>query len=154
MKKSVLIFIAFFTLAAGSSAVYLALKPKNSESQTGLTTTTNETPVASQATENTGVYVDYQADIIAQTMGKKVLFFYAPWCSQCRSIEAGIKEQGVPAGLTIIKVDYDSNQDLRKKYGVTLQTTFVKVDDNGENLGLYVAYDEPTFDAVKRNFID
>ncbi len=59
----------------------------------------------------------------------------------------------MPDGFTIIKVDYDSNQDLRQKYGVTLQTTFVKVDADGNGTGKYVAYEEPTFEAVKRNFL-
>lgn len=108
---------------------------------------------AQKSTKDQGSYVDYRADIISTTTGTKVLFFHAPWCSQCRSIESGIKAQGVPEGLTIIKVDYDSNQALRQKYGVTLQTTFVKIDDQGNFISKYVAYEQPTFEAVKENFL-
>lgn len=101
----------------------------------------------------TGAYIQYSDTAVAAAEGQKVLFFHAPWCSQCRSIESGIYDQGVPAGVTIIKVDYDTNQELRKKYGVTIQTTFVKIDDQGELVSKYVAYDEPTFDAVKREYL-
>ena len=84
-----------------------------------------------------------------------MLFFHAPWCPQCRQIDAEIKAQtNLPADTTIIKVDYDSHQSLRQKYGVTLQTTFVKVDDNGDSLQKYVAYNEPTYEAVKQNILE
>ena len=88
------------------------------------------------------------ATAIASAEGRVLLFFHAPWCPQCRSIEADIVAQGVPDGVTIIKVDYDSHQDLRQQYGVTLQTTFVEVDSAGEALQSYVAYDDPHLEAV------
>lgn len=110
-------------------------------------TETSATPQPSAAT-NPGIYVDYSSDVIAKTPGTKLLFFYAPWCPQCRALEADIKQAGVPSDVAIIKVDYDSNQALRQKYGVTIQTTIVKVDDSGELVEKYVAYDEPTLRAV------
>lgn len=64
-------------------------------------------------------------------------------------IEGDIKSQGVPDNVTVLKIDYDSNQELRKKYGVSLQTTFVKVDSTGNELKKYVAYNEPNFTSVK-----
>jgi thiol-disulfide isomerase/thioredoxin len=97
-----------------------------------------------------GKYADYSAEAVLAAKGDKVLFFYAPWCPQCRALEKSIMSQTLPDNLTIFKVDYDSNQALRAKYGVTLQTTLVKIDDNGNKLKSYVAYDEPTFEAVKR----
>lgn len=163
MKKTSLIIVSVFILLTAGAAGYLALQkdeqPADNSQQTstpsGLSATNagQQTPAAPVAAAPGG-YVEYNDDVIASTAGKKVLFFHAPWCSQCRSIEAGIKEQGVPAGLTIIKVDYDSHQDLRQKYGVKLQTAFVKVDDSGNKTDLYVAYEEPTFDSVKRNFLN
>nr|HRW20195.1 hypothetical protein [Dermatophilaceae bacterium] len=39
--------------------------------------------------------------------------------------------EGVPAGLVVVKVDYDSATELRQKYGVTQQHTFVLVDGQG-----------------------
>jgi thiol-disulfide isomerase/thioredoxin len=95
-----------------------------------------------------GSYVEYSDTAIAAAEGRVLLFFHAPWCPQCRSIESDIETQGVPDGVTIIKVDYDSNQPLRQEYGVTLQTTFVEVDSSGDALQSHVAYDDPHLDAV------
>ncbi|QQG50265.1 MAG: thioredoxin family protein [Candidatus Berkelbacteria bacterium] len=100
-----------------------------------------------------GAYVDYSDSVIASTSGTKILFFHAPWCPQCRTLDADIRKSNVPAGVTIIKTDYDTNQALRQKYGVTIQTTLVRVDDAGNLVKKYVAYDEPTFAAVSSNLL-
>jgi len=59
----------------------------------------------------------------------------------------------VPDGVTIFKTDYDSNQALRQKYGVTIQTTLVKIDDDGKLVKKYVAYDEPTLESLTKNLL-
>lgn len=104
-------------------------------------------------TQSTGVYVDYEENIVANTEGTKLLFFHAQWCPQCRALEADIERTGVPSGVTIIKVDYDSNQQLRQRYGVTLQTTVVRVNDAGELVKKFVAYGDPTLAAVIENVL-
>jgi thiol-disulfide isomerase/thioredoxin len=106
------------------------------------------TAAAGSAAKQPGQFVDYSPELVDSTPGEKLLFFHAPWCSQCVALEEDIEANGVPDGVTIFKVDYDSNQDLRQEYGVTIQTTIVKVDDNGEKVETYVAYDEPTLDSV------
>lgn len=114
--------------------------------------TTTQTPVqAKPVTVQPGSYIDYRDNVLADTSGTKLLFFHAPWCPQCRDLEADIRKNGVPDGITVIKVDYDSSQQLRKQYGVTLQTTIVKVGDNGALVKKFVAYDEPNLSAVLRN---
>lgn len=64
--------------------------------------------------------------------GKVLLFFHATWCPVCRSIEAEINSnsEAIPAGVHILKVDYDKEITLRQKYGVTVQHTFVQVDSS------------------------
>lgn len=164
MNKKSLLVVAAALLAVGAIMVVInsdkTFMQTNSDSGSrpqsmaaANLTETNNSPQTVEQPAPDGTYVDYTSDIIAKTPGQKVLFFHAPWCWQCRNIEEGIKKEGVPSGLTIIKVDYDANQALRRKYGVRLQTTFVKVDDQGNGQGQYVAYDEPTFEAVKRNFL-
>jgi hypothetical protein len=101
----------------------------------------------------TSQYIDYYDGVIAATAGEKVLFFHAPWCPQCRALETSIKAGQIPEGVTIIKTDYDSMQQLRQTYGVTIQTTLVKVDDSGNLVKKYVAYDEPTLQAVIDNLL-
>lgn len=100
-----------------------------------------------------GSYVDYSDDFIQATSGTKILFFHAPWCPQCRELEADIRARGVPEGVTIAKVDYDSSQRLRQNYGVTLQTTLVKIDDDGNLIAKYIAYDNPDLAAVIANLL-
>jgi thiol-disulfide isomerase/thioredoxin len=114
-----------------------------------------EQPVAEDApaTPQPGTYTDYSAEKHDTTKGTKILFFYAQWCPQCRALEADIQNGPVPENVTIFKVPYDTAQDLRQKYGVTLQTTLVKVDDNGSLVKKYVAYDEPTLAALIKNLL-
>lgn len=152
-KRTVIILVLALTIL---SLGYVLLRPKEikAPAQTSPAPESSSIQQPVSTASATGNYIDYSGDIIPNTAGRKVLFFHAPWCPQCRSIEKGINDQGVPAELTIIKVDYDSNQALRREYGVTLQTTFVEVDDSGQLVEKYVAYEEPTFDAVKRNFLN
>jgi thiol-disulfide isomerase/thioredoxin len=109
--------------------------------------------ITSQTAPVGGTYTDYHDGIIAETKGTKLLFFYASWCPQCRALEADIKERGVPDGVTIIKVDYDNSQKLRQQYGVTLQTTVVRVDDNGNLVKKFVAYDDPSLPAITKELL-
>lgn len=118
-----------------------------------VTTTPDTQPVTQTATAKPGTYSDYTSESIASTTNTKLLFFHAPWCPQCRDLDKDIKAKGIPEGVAIIKVDYDSNQTLRKKYGVIIQTTIVRVDNNGDLVEKYVAYDEPTIDSVIKNLL-
>jgi thiol-disulfide isomerase/thioredoxin len=105
-------------------------------------------PPAAEADVTPGAYVDYRDGILAETAGTKVLFFHAPWCPQCRSLEASIQEGEIPDGVTIIKADFDSEIALRQQYGVTLQTTIVYVGDDGELLSSAVLYSDTSLDAL------
>lgn len=116
----------------------------------GAVAETSEQQEGSQAAApQPGQYVEYSEELAASTAGTKLLFFHAPWCPQCRELDASIVSGLIPANATIFKVDYDSNQALRQKYGVTIQTTIVKIDNQGNKIASYVAYDEPTLTALK-----
>ena len=81
-----------------------------------------------------GSYETYSADKIARAeTGDVVLFFNASWCPSCRGLDTNIEKniKSIPAGVSILKVDYDTNPELKKKYGVTYQHTLVQVDKNG-----------------------
>jgi thioredoxin-like negative regulator of GroEL len=100
-----------------------------------------------------GNYLDYKADLVESTTDKRVLFFHAPWCSQCKELDESIKNGKIPGGVTIFKTDYDSNQKLRQQYGVTLQTTLVLLDENGGLAKKYVSYEEPNLEALIKNLL-
>ncbi len=91
-------------------------------------------PVETSEQVNPLGYQDYDAEVVAQTEGKKILFFHATWCPTCRALDQNIKAGVVPANLTIFKVNFDTENDLKKKHGVTYQHTLVQVGDNGEQL--------------------
>lgn len=81
-----------------------------------------------------GQYVDYNASKLAMAAkGPVVLFFHATWCPSCKTTDADVMAnlKDIPANFTILKVDYDSNPELKKRYSVTYQHTFVQVDANG-----------------------
>ena len=88
-----------------------------------------------------GAWVDqaaYDADAATfHESGDVVLFFNASWCPTCQSTVQSLDADGVPAGLTVVSVDYDSATDLRKQYGVTVQHTFVQVDEAGAELAKF-----------------
>lgn len=82
-----------------------------------------------------GSYTTYdQAKLANAESGKVVLFFHAPWCPTCKEANKNFEASTAPNGLTLLKVDYDSSNDLKKKYGVTYQHTFVQVDKDGNLL--------------------
>jgi len=81
-----------------------------------------------------GSYESYAASKLALAeKGDVVLFFRASWCPTCKTLDANIKSNlsAIPAGLTILDVDYDNSSALKQKYGVTYQHTFVQVDAQG-----------------------
>lgn len=93
-----------------------------------------------------GVYeswADYEKHPVA-AQGKVVLFFHAGWCSTCQEAERNLTSAPVPSGLTIVKVDYDNSNELRQKYGVTFQHTFVQVDASGTQLAKWSGSNDAT----------
>jgi thiol-disulfide isomerase/thioredoxin len=78
-----------------------------------------------------GMFIEYSAEKVAATSGNKVLFFHANWCPSCIGAAKNLSAATAPEGLNVFKVDYDSSADLKAKYGVVSQHTFVQIDDNG-----------------------
>lgn len=80
-----------------------------------------------------------------------VLYFSAAWCSTCQGLNNSLQADGVPDGLTVVKVDYDSSQNLKQQYGVTLQHTLVQVDPSGEALTKFTG--SLTGQVIKDNLV-
>lgn len=163
MSKKIVFIALLITLTILGGTVYLLTNKSKTEqametSGVGIVTAPDQenNQVVSQAPSSAspGVYVNYsEAELAKQTDKTRLLFFHAPWCPQCQSLDKDINTKGAPQGTAIIKVDYDSNQDLRKKYGVTIQTTVVRIDDKGSLVEKYVAYDEPNVESIKANLL-
>jgi thiol-disulfide isomerase/thioredoxin len=82
-----------------------------------------------------------------------VLFFNAEWCSTCKKARDNIEASlaSIPADLTIVVVDFDTANDLRQKYGVTVQHTFVQVDADGNELAKWSG--SVTADEIAQNTV-
>jgi hypothetical protein len=122
----------------GSMDAVIETDTTNSVEAPASTDTGTDTPSAALAS---GRYQDYSSDSVDDNgYQTTILFFYAGWCPECRGYDMAIKDGTVPAGTQILKVDYDSSQDLRKQYGVTIQSTFVRVNAAGEKQTLWNGY--------------
>lgn len=162
MSKKVLIIVAAIVLLVGGGVVYLLSTDKAEAPKEANNLPEGVEPNATSnlaqnkpnpQTKQAGQYIVFSEDAFNNTTNKRIIFFHAPWCPQCRDLDKDISSNSVPAGVTIFKTDYDTNQALRQKYGVTLQTTVVLVDENGNLVKKFVAYDSPTLNSVVNNLL-
>lgn len=96
-------------------------------------------PAATAKAEEPGYYLTFQEYEKSKDRFQNsdvVLFFNANWCSTCKIARDNIESnlESIPANLAIVVVDFDSETDLRKKYGVTIQHTFIQIDKDGNEL--------------------
>jgi len=64
----------------------------------------------------------------AQNANKPVaIHFHADWCSTCRAQEKVLNTLKTEAGLdlTVLVANYDTEKDLKKRFNVRVQSTFV-----------------------------
>ncbi len=100
-------------------------------------------------------YVNYSPAIKSFSNKKNVLFFKANWCSTCTTADLNFQKElqnkSIPNYLTIYKVDFEKDVALKQKYGVTLQHTFVQVDNNGNELKKWIG--SYTIDEVLKEIV-
>ncbi len=82
-----------------------------------------------------GMYGDYNGSDIAN-FERTILFFTAPWCPSCTEAEndVEINQEKIPTNVAVVRVDFDNNNELRERYHVEKQHTFVLVDKNGKEI--------------------
>jgi len=101
---------------------------------------TDEQPEEQEENDNSseealgGEYIDYAESSL--TNQDNVIFFAASWCPTCKVLDDNLMEasSNIPSGVTILKADYDTEDELKDKYGVTYQHTLVQVDQNGNQI--------------------
>lgn len=96
-------------------------------------------PVSETVPGGAGAYIslaEYEAAKASYAASKVVLFFNATWCSTCKKARSNLEADlsAIPADLAIVLVDFDSETDLKRQYGVTVQHTFVQIDADGNEL--------------------
>ncbi|HMQ01825.1 MAG TPA: thioredoxin family protein [Candidatus Doudnabacteria bacterium] len=106
----------------------------------------SESPGSQQAVQKSGSYQNYSSATLQSEHAagnKVVLFFHAPWCPFCREADSAFSsnEDKIPSGVTVLKIDYDSNSELRKKYGITTQHSFVQINPDSELVTKWIGGD-------------
>ena len=111
-----------------------------------------QTQAPAESSSLPGRYTSYSTDLANEAYPVTLLFFYAAWCPECRAFKQAITTNPIPEGVQVLEVNYDKESELKQKYGVTLQTTFVKTNSNRENLGKWVGYGkEKSLNSVLEN---
>jgi len=87
-----------------------------------------------------GEYVDFRSEVIGNGEAS-VLFFHASWCPTCKIADEKLQEwyagDGFPLDLYKVDYDADASQELKTRYGVTYQHTFVLIDAQGNALAKF-----------------
>jgi len=127
------LFLAGCQAATGESSAPSPAQNTTAPAQTSDSTAAQVTPVGS------GFYVtvaEYEANQDAFSSTKVVVFFNAAWCSTCKKARDNIEADlaAIPPDLTIVVADFDTEIDLRRTYGVTVQHTFVHIDPQGNEI--------------------
>ncbi len=95
-------------------------------------------------TENkaAGNYVEYSSDnlSLAQSKGRAVLYFWAVWCPTCRALDKELNTRGgeLPDDVTILRVNFDTEKELKRKYNITQQHTLVLIDKEGNEVKKWI----------------
>jgi thioredoxin 1 len=82
--------------------------------------------------------IEAQNDAILEQDGLNVVYFTAPWCVPCKMLKPRLEElEKANEGLTVTRVDVESNTELAKHFGIMSVPTLILFKDNvqvGEKL--------------------
>ncbi len=91
--------------------------------------------------KSSGMKTQFKDLMSAEALAAKaptVLFFAADWCPSCQSDLKDINANGKRLGkVNVVVVDYDKSAELKTKYGITAQDSFVQIGSMGEKLAVW-----------------
>lgn len=129
MNKGTIVLLTAGLLVGGG----YALLDNNSHTQSQPSNTSEMSEQASLTR-----YKPYSSELAATASEeqKVVLFFHASWCPTCQVAERNFTQSHdqIPEDVLILKADYDSETELKKKYDVNYQHTFVQIDAEGNQI--------------------
>ncbi len=82
-------------------------------------------------------YFDFSKTTFDKVSDKKrIYFFHAKWCPTCKAANEEFMQNNdkIPTDVVLFKTDYDTEKELKAKYGITYQHTFVYVDSSGSEI--------------------
>jgi thiol-disulfide isomerase/thioredoxin len=87
-----------------------------------------------QKYETPGYFGNYDQNDL-QKYEYAILFFTAEWCPSCVAVEKNIAQRSayIPPHIAIMMIDYD-DQEMKEKYNVNQQHTFILLDENGDEV--------------------
>src|SRR3989344_7594978 len=85
--------------------------------------------------EESGQDLPYAEGIIGNGR-QSVLFFWASWCPYCKTNDERLKkwEDDGLLDFNAYKVNYDTESDLKNRYGVVNQDTHILIDGDGDEI--------------------
>jgi thioredoxin-like negative regulator of GroEL len=133
MAKQLLTVLLVVTVLALSGC-----QSKGQPESTNTLASTSSTQVSEY--QDTLRIVDYSPAIFEQ-LGhrRRILFFNATWCTTCQDANTDFEQRTaeLPADVTLFRVNYDQETELKNRYGVTYQHTFVIVDQQAKPLKIW-----------------
>ncbi len=132
-------YFVFTNLNNSQDLVPVSDMQTNTVGKPGAIKTGTEKTDSADNTPTTNNYVNYSETALTQATqngGRAILFFHANWCPTCRIANDDLLNNAadLPADVTVLKVDYDTQIALKTKYNITYQHTFVQVDATGNEL--------------------
>jgi thioredoxin 1 len=99
-------------------------------------------PTRHARAERAALIVRYENDAQVRSLaaeGPTVIFFHARWCPSCHAAarEFSDRWQEVKPGIALVVADYDRHTELKARYGVTYQDTYVRVGADGQRLRIW-----------------
>ncbi len=157
MKPIAIIFAVLGVVVVG--AIIIVVTQSGDPSKPKIDTNSNNTNTQTNTGSNTtptgqgGKYVDYSPDVLERELresNKVVLYFSATWCPFCKAADQAFRNKinEIPAGVSVLKVNYDKSDDLKKQYNITYQHTFVQIDADRNQVTKWSGGD---IDALKQN---
>ena len=145
MKRTLALFVlaAVATVGFSQSMMKTASSSGGTGSMMSSNTLTVDPKVGSvlRMAKSSGTKIAFTSLADAQALAATapvILFFAADWCPYCQSDMKDINANGSRLGsITIVVVDYDKEKDLKKRFGVAVQDTFVQIDAKGLKLGAW-----------------
>ena len=80
-------------------------------------------------------YTEFSRTAYEEKLGNEpmILFFHANWCPNCKLLDALLRGQSdrLTGDVTLFKVEYDREKELKTKYDIRTQHTLVVIGADG-----------------------
>jgi len=141
MKRIVIFLLIALAAATGATArgrMETASTAKDTGAMMSAQAKDESSPRFAKSTGKKVIFSNLAAAQALAEKGPTVLFFAADWCPTCRVALNDINANGARMNqITVVVVDYDKAADLKAKYGVTSQHTYVQIDARGGKLAIW-----------------